>query len=93
MMNVLVLLVLTEVLAKMVKGRLAALVPQLTKDVHVKVSFSFVVAWADVFFPSTAAFMSLVTLPYYFPFVGIIVSKLQRLLSKFYMQCITRRHK
>ena len=39
MMNVLVLLVLTEVLAKMVKGRLAALVSQPIKDVHVKVSF------------------------------------------------------
>jgi len=47
MMNVPVLRVLTEVLAKMVKGRLAAHVLQPTKDVHVKVSFTFV-AWADV---------------------------------------------
>lgn len=73
MMNVLVLLVLTEVLAKTVKGRSAALVPQLTKDVHVKVSFSFV-AWAD-FFSRQPAFMSLVTLRHCFPFPGIIVSK------------------
>ena len=47
MMNVPVPRVLTEVLAKMVKGRLAAHVLQPTKDVHVKVSFTCV-AWADV---------------------------------------------
>ena len=42
MMNVQVLRVLTEVLAKMVKGRLAAHVLQPTKEFYVKVSFSFV---------------------------------------------------
>lgn len=47
MMNVPVPRVLTEVLAEMVKGRLAAHVLQPTKDVHVKVSFTCV-AWADV---------------------------------------------
>ena len=51
MMNVLVLLVLTEVLAKMVKGRLAALVPQPIKEVHVKVSFFL--SHGQMFFPST----------------------------------------
>jgi len=40
-MNVPVLRVLTEVLAKMVKGHLAANVLKPTKDVYVKVSFSY----------------------------------------------------